>query len=122
MPEVTIAKNPINIEALDADLRAALGAGVRGVSFASGLVTVHLTSQAPANASGIATTIVLSHNPNNLTPQQQAAIQQIAKLNMLRQANMSDLNTAPFIDPLLSILAQKLAWIEQEIIAIRAGR
>ncbi len=121
MTDIQIQRSAVNIESLDADLRAALGDGVSGVSVAGGIVTVHLTDKADDKAVVTARQITLNHDPSKLTPAQQIAVQQAIKLATLRRANQSDLDTTPFTDPLLAQLAQKIAWLEQEVIALRAG-
>lgn len=120
--DIVIERNAVNLEALDTDLRAALGNAVAGVSFGAGVVTVHLTSLALPNDAQTAQQIVLIHDSNKLSATQQAAAAQLVKLNAARQAQQGDLQPGNFIDPLLNQLAQKIAWLEQEIIALRAGR
>jgi hypothetical protein len=122
MNDIIISRDTVNLEALDADLRAALGDGVSGVSFARGVVTVHLTDKAAADASDTARQIVINHDPAHLTLAQQKALEQAARLDAARKANIGDLDTGQFTDPLLAELAQKIAWLEQEIIALRSGR
>jgi hypothetical protein len=122
MNDIIISRDAVNLEALDADLRAALGDGVSGVSFSRSIVTVHLTDKAAPDASDIARQIVVSHDPAKFTAAQQQAQERAAKLDAARKANTANLDTSPFTDPLLAELAQKIAWLEQEILALRAGR
>lgn len=120
MKEITIERSAVNIESLDAELRAALGTSVSGLSVARGRVTVHLADTALDVEVEQARQLVIKHDPAALTPQQQQAQRQAAKLASARQANTADLDTAKFIDPLLSELAAKVAWLEQEILALRS--
>jgi DNA-binding protein YbaB len=123
MYELEIRDVPaVNAEALDEALRAALGDGVSGLSYGGGVVTVHLTGKASPDAAETARSIVASHDPTQLTPAQQQAQQEAAKLDAARKANQGDLDTSQYTDPLLAGLAQKVAWLEQEVIALRAGR
>ena len=126
MKDITIERNAVNLAALDADLRAALGAAVSGASYAQSVVTVHFTDKIDSGdvdkQVDTARRIVLNHDPAVLTPQQQKEQAQAAKLAAARQSNTADLDAAKFADPQLNEVARKVAWLEQEIIALRAGR
>src|SRR5262249_11284272 len=122
MSDITIERSIVNLEMLDADLRAALGDGTSGVSFAHGIVTVHLTDKAAADASDRARQIVLNHDPAKLTTAQEQAREEAIKLDTARKANKGALDVSAFTDPLMAELAQKIAWLEQEVLALRAGQ
>src|SRR5262249_42833762 len=108
--------------ALDAELRATLGDAVSGISYSGGVVTVHLTAKASTDSADTARSIVANHDPTKLTPEQQQEQDEAAKLDAARKANKGQLDISKYTDPLLADLAQKVAWLEQEIIALRAGR
>lgn len=75
MPHITIERtDAINTEALDAELRQAFGPLVNGISRRPGSVIVHLHKGADSDDMALARRIVADHDPNRLTPHQQAAL------------------------------------------------
>lgn len=111
-----------NIEALDQSLRAALGNLVFGLSYTSETVTVHLADNATKAQQNQARTLVESHDPAVLTPQQQQEIARKTKLDQARQdygTSEIDLKAYEGKDSLLEQLAKKVAWLEREIDALR---
>jgi hypothetical protein len=66
---------------------------------------------------------VEQHDPARLTNKQQLENTRKVKLDQLRQANTSDLTLTDFdAQPaLIRGLAQKVAWLEQELAALRGG-
>ena len=119
--EIDVNLSAVNIEALDAELRAALGKNFSGLRCGK-TCTIILTDDVSAAEINAALSIALAHDPTKLSPAQQQAEEQAAKLDAQRKANKGDLDTSKFNDPLVGELAQKIAWLEQEIIALRAGR
>lgn len=112
----------VNLLALDAALRSALGSAVIGLTHNGASVIVHLTDDAPPAKVAQARALVLSHDPSQLTPDQQADILNQAKLEQARADFAAELDLAIYSgkDPLLEKLAQKIAWLEREINALRA--
>jgi hypothetical protein len=118
MNDIVVQKASINIEALDADLRAALGAAVSGISYGGGQVTVHMDDNATPTQVQQAQQIVGSH-ANRLTAAQQAAVTRQEALAQLRQtADGITLATADFAGKQRD-LAQKVMWLEQEVRELR---
>jgi hypothetical protein len=72
MINLQIEKATINPEALDGDLKAALGEACFGVSAADGIVTVHLAADATPQQQAQAESIVEAHDAGVLTPEQTA--------------------------------------------------
>ena len=72
MQNVIVERQDINVEALDGELRAALGALVYGISLSRGEVVVHLDSAATAADEAQAEQIVVDHDETQLTAEQQA--------------------------------------------------
>lgn len=118
MRDIFVERKTVNLDALDAELRGIFGAALSGVSFAHGLVTVHLHADADADSEQVRR-IVLNHDPDALTPAQQKARDQAARLEALRKEQTADLDPSRFADPLLAELARKLAWLEQEVLSLR---
>jgi hypothetical protein len=119
MNDIVVQKASINIEALDADLRAALGAAVSGISYGGGQVTVHMDDNATPTQVQQAQQIVGSHDANRLTAAQQAAVTRQEALAQLRQtADGITLATADFAGKQRD-LAQKVMWLEQEVRELR---
>jgi hypothetical protein len=123
MKELVIARDAVNLEALDADLRAALGGATSGLSFRAGQVTVHLADTATDAQINQARAIAQAHDPSKPTPAQQAAASRRARLAQLRGDYGADLDLTNFNGQgvLIRLLAGKIAWLEQEIASLRAG-
>ena len=123
MQDITIARNNVNVEALDAELQAALGNLSRGVSTGPYGVMVHLDDRATEAQIAQVQAIVEDHDPSVLTPEQQARQQRQARLETLRQTRGEALDPADYggQDAPIQTLAQKLAWLEQEVIDLRGG-
>lgn len=122
MIDIIMQRTSVNIEALDSQLRAALGAVTSGVSAGAGGVIVHLAETATPAQIEAARAIILAHDPAALSPAQQAALQQRQKLEQARRdygASELDLSTYEGKDPLLTLLAQKITWLERELAALR---
>ncbi len=113
----------VNVEALDASLRTALGGEALGISYDGQTLTLHLSDQAAPNRVGQARRLAQEHDPSQLTPRQQAEIQRRAKLEQSRRDISADLDVSVYAgkDALLEQLAKRVAWLEQEVIALRKG-
>jgi hypothetical protein len=124
MIDVTLPRASVNIDALDEQLRAALGGATSGFSIGRGEVTVHLSDTATPSQIEWARAIIASHDPAALTTSQQAALIRRQKLDQARRdfgASEIDLEAYAGKDELLGALARKIAWLEREIAALRAN-
>jgi hypothetical protein len=123
MKTLVIDRAAVNIDALDADLRTALGGATSGLSFHAGQVTVYLSDDASDAQVSQARALVQAHDPSKPTPAQQATSNRRAKLAQLRGDYGADLDTSTFVGQgvLIRLLAGKIAWLEQEVAALRAG-
>ena len=123
MTNITIERQGINDEALDAELRAALGNLVTGISSGPYGVIVHLDDQVTSAETNQARRMVENHDPEVLTPRQQAAQQRQQKLVQMRGARTEDLDPADYSGetPSIQALAERIAWLEQEILDLRGG-
>jgi hypothetical protein len=122
MKDITIERAIVNIDALDADLRAALGDSTSGFSVGGGRVIVHLLDAATRQQEEQARQIVLIHDPARLTQQQQQQAASQAKLDQARRdygAAEIDLTVYASQGPIIQQLAQKIAWLEREIADLR---
>ena len=122
MKDITIERTTVNIDALDAELCTALGAVTTGFSLGGGRVIVHLLDSATSQQESLARQIVLTHDPNRLTPEQQANELRKTKLEQARRdfgAAEIDLALYSAQTPPVQQLAQKIAWLEREITDIR---
>jgi hypothetical protein len=122
MIAITVQRSPVNIEALDAEVRAAFGPLTTGVSADPAGITVYLLDSATSAQAAKARALIIAHDPNQLTPAQQIAMQQQAKLEQTRRDNAArDLDVSAYAaqPDLIQQLARKIAWLEQEIAALR---
>lgn len=115
-----------NIEALEAELRADLGALVKGVSAGPYGVVIHLGAEAATRDIQQARAIAAAHDPAVRTPQQIAAHQRQQRLTQERVDHAEPLNPADYIPgagapeaELIARLAARLAWLETEIRDLR---
>ncbi|MEO8609959.1 MAG: hypothetical protein ABI690_18845 [Chloroflexota bacterium] len=123
MIEVTVNRAAVNIEALDEQLRTAFGSATSGFSIGAGQVTVYLADNATPTQVDQARAIVISHDPSALTVAQQAALISRQKLDQARRDyDAAEIDLTPYAgkDPLLVALAQKIVWLEREIVSLRA--
>jgi hypothetical protein len=124
MQSISIDRTAVNVEALDADLRAALGVLTSGISVGRGQVIVHLLDTATPAQINQARAVVQAHDPARLTPEQQTRAARRARLEQSRQdygAAELDLTAFTGQSALVRLLAQKIAWLEQEINTLRLG-
>jgi hypothetical protein len=122
MKDISIERSIVNIDALDSELRAALGELTTGFSTGGGRVIVHLLDAATSQQEGLARQIVLAHDPARLTPPQQLEAERQAKLDQARKeygAAEIDLAVYDSQGPIIQQLAQKIAWLEREIADLR---
>lgn len=122
MKDITIERSTVNIDGLDAELRAALGAITTGFSLGGGKVTVHLLDAATPQQEAQARQIVLAHDSARLTPEQQAEALRKTRLDQARRDyGATEIDLAPYATqgPMIQQLAQKIAWLEREIADLR---
>ena len=122
MKTLSLDLSAANVTALDYDLRTALTNHFYGLTFDGKQVTLVLDDAVTDNEVRQAQTIVATHDPAKLTPDQQAEILQTAKLEQARQqyaATELDLSVYQGKDALLQKLAEKISWLEREINALR---
>ena len=124
MQTITIARNDINDEALDAEVRAAFGTLTSGISTGPYGVMVHLDDRATPAQIAQAQTLVENHDPAVLTSEQEAEQQRQQRLASLRTSRGEALDPANYSGEAAPIqtLADKLAWLEQEVLDLRGGR
>jgi hypothetical protein len=122
MKTLTLDLAAANVTALDYDLRTALTSHFFGLTYDGKQVTLVLDDAVTGNEVRQAQTIVATHDPAKLTPDQQAAILDAAKLDQARQqyaASELDLTVYQGKDALVEKLAEKVVWLEREIHALR---
>lgn len=125
MTDILIERSA-NIEALEAELRADLGALVKGVSAGPYGVILHLAADAAPHAIQQARAIAAAHDPAILTPGQQAAQTRQQTITQGRRDHAQPLNPADYIPgtatpqaELIRTLAARIAWLEAELRDLR---
>lgn len=121
--EIPIAPN---LDRLNEELAATLGDAGEGrlwygVSSTGREVIVHLADTATAEQSAVIRSVVQRHDATQLTAHQQAEQTRKALLEVMRTANTTALDEAAFASTPdhVQTLARKIAWLEQEVIALR---
>jgi hypothetical protein len=114
-------KDAVNIEALDAALRAALGSAVVGVSTGADGVLIHLRADAGPDAAAQARSLAVKHDPLALSARQVAERSRRDRLATARRAAEDGVfDPDAFTDARLRALAQRVVWLALEIEALRA--
>jgi hypothetical protein len=121
MHDITVERPPVNAEALDANLRAALGELVMGISATREQVTAHLSDDATPEQLRQARAILLAHDASQLTPTQATEQERQAQLVVARAENAQPLNPADFQASASDVkaLAARLMWLELELRELR---
>lgn len=121
MHQIIIERDGINIEALDEVLRSALNTTYIGLSTRPNEVILHLIQSSTPEQRNQARQLVLNHDSSQHTQTQQRRQQRRQRLDQLRRDNDADINEDDYALelPLFRALAQKIAWLEQEIREIR---
>lgn len=121
MKTLTIARNTVNIEALDEALRSMLGAEYSGLSTRPGEVLVYLEDSAATAQAQQAEQMVIDHDASILSASQQARIDNEAALQQARLDNADALNLSAYDSAAAEVqaLAQRIAWLEAEIRDLR---
>jgi hypothetical protein len=111
-----------NVTALDYNLRIALTTHFYGLTYDGKQVMLVMDDAVTGNEVRQAQTIVATHNPSQLTPDQQAEILQATQLDQARKDYATtelDLSAYQGKDVLLQQLAGKIIWLEREVNALR---
>lgn len=129
MIQRTYTLTGINRAALDHQLAQALGAVYGGFADRAASdavntvnVTVSLSNAATKADYDTLDALMAAHDPQQLTPEQQAEKEQQQKLTAARRDfKGADLNPAEFTGETaqVQVLARKVAWLEQEIASLR---
>jgi hypothetical protein len=121
--DITIARNDVNDEGLNEEVRAAFGNLTSGISTGPYGVIVHLDDRVTPAQIAQAKAIVENHDPAVLSPRQQAEAQRQQRLASLRTGRGAELDPATYSGEAAPIqtLADKIAWLEQEVLDLRGG-
>lgn len=126
MREIVITNLPgVNLEALDAGLRALPGAAVQGLSLRRGSVIVYLRADADAKQVAAVHSLVSGHDPRQPSAAQRAQRQREAALRTAHDdaraarqaAEAPNLGLAQQV----ALLTRRVAWLEQVLEALLAG-
>ena len=128
MREIQVEREIVNVEALDAALRAALGGVVFGISAGPQKVVTYVADDATVQQISLVQTLIEQHDPTLLTPEQQVKLERHEQLEQARALGETNpllvdgegyKTVAGLTDDALLRLAQKVAWLEREIMSLR---
>lgn len=121
MRELILQQKQVNLEGLDAQLRAALGERMLGLSLRAGVLIAHLSDAADTADQQRAHELAAAHKPDELTDAQRETANRLAVLASARAQQGPPLRAdeVQALEPALRRLAQKLLWLEQEVIDLR---
>lgn len=121
MIEKSVARQSVNFELLDSEIRKIEGLEVIGVSFNGQEVIAHLGDSATDQQIAQVVSIVGQHDATQLTERQQAEAARNARLKTLRTENTAMLDETQFDEATADVrqLAGKISWLELEILSLR---
>ena len=129
MKHVSVIKPNRNLEALAAGLAAQFGGLFQGIAIGftgdDDVVTVNLADEATSQQVNQARSIIENHDPAVLTPRQQEEQERQQKLAAMRESYRDvEVDPADYSGEksVIQALAQKLAWLEQEVVDLRGGQ
>ena len=114
----------VNPEALDASLRAALGATVKGISLRRGQVIVHLAAEASPQQVASARSLVQRHDPQQLSQEQQEQKQREQQIKAAHEDALAARQSATGgadISEQVALLTRRIDWLEKALEALAAG-
>ncbi len=125
MREIVIADlQGVNPEALDASLRQALGATARGISLRRGQVIVHLAADASPQQVASARSLVLRHDPQQLSQKQQEQKQREQQIKAAHEDALAARQAATGgadISEQVALLTRRIDWLEKMLEALATG-
>ena len=113
----------VNLEALDASLRAALGATVAGISLRRAQVIVHLASDASPQQVASARSLVQRHDPQQLSQKQQEQKQREQQIKAAHEDALAARQAAADgdVSEQVALLTRRIDWLEKALEALAAG-
>jgi hypothetical protein len=119
MIEMKIERADVNVELLDAQLRAAAGEHFYGLSLQRGAVLLYLSDAISPDTQQTLGRIARQHDATQVTPKQQAEAERKIALEQGRTRVPIDEKQYEGSPALIQALAAKIAWLEQEIRDLR---
>lgn len=119
MIEMKIDRIDVNVELLDAQLRAAAGEHFYGLSLQSGGVTLYVSDTISPDVQKTLGHLARQHDATQMTPQQEAYTARQTKLAQGRARQPLDEKEYEASPPVIQALAAKIAWLEQELRDLR---
>ena len=124
MREIVITDmSGVNLEALDASLRQALGAAVAGISLRRAQVIVHLAADASPQQVASARSLVQRHDPQQLSEKQQEQKQREQQIKAAHADALAarQAATGADINEQVALLTRRIDWLEKMLEALAAG-
>ena len=113
----------VNLEALDASLRQALGATVAGISLRRGQVIVHLAADASPQQVASARSLVQRHDPQQLSQKQQEQEQREQQIKAAHTDALAARKAAKSgdVSEQIALLTRRIDWLEKMLEALATG-
>ncbi len=124
MREIVITDmSGVNLEALDASLRQALGATVAGISLRRAQVIVHLATDASPQQVASARSLVQRHDPLQLSTKQQEQKQREQQIKAAHADALAARKAATGgdVSEQIALLTRRIDWLEKALEALAAG-
>lgn len=112
----------LNFEALNESLREVFGDDYIGMNTDGESIHVHIAETISSSGEAAVRQIVEQHDSKSLSKRQQITAERSQKLSdTLLHSEMDSLNPDSFPEP-FRLLAQKIVWLEQELLALRSNK
>lgn len=114
-------KTQVNIEALDTELRQQFGDTFVGLSTDSQNIILHFEDDVTDNGIQAARSMLAAHDPTVLTSSQAKQASRQQAIDLARSQFTEDLDVSSFDSQpnLIRLLAERIAWLEQEVRDLR---
>jgi len=119
MRQLRFERPPLNLSALDEQLRAELGAAYAGCSLTPALLIVHLHAGGEDDAEKRARRVLREHDPDRLSAAQTRQQQQAQALAAARAEAGRAPDPADYADERLAALVRRVNWLAAEVEALR---
>lgn len=117
-----VQRESVNLEQLTDEIQGVIAPDdLVGLSARPGRVVIHLRESVKPEQIAQVRTLAAAHDSTQLSARQQAAIQRQVRLRLMRQTHTSPSDPAIYATetPLIRQMAQRLAWLEEEIRDLR---
>lgn len=121
MKSFEVERQQTNVQALDSDIREALGATFLGLSTQEGKVILHFAEDVSGTQMKLARDKAVLHDPDILSASQEAELARQQNIVTSRERMKTSLDVAEFASEtsMVKTLVERVAWLEAEVRDLR---